>query len=153
MSAPATKLLSPAPVRTTQRTVFWSMASKAAFRSARTSGFRAFSAFGRSMVRTATAVSYTHLINDGISLPIEKAVEVEEKLFGGCFETHDQVEGMEMCIRDRPWPIVPAPITPTFIVSTSKLCCCGAVGVGARIRPRGVGDAAPYKIVVEFSYS
>ena len=52
-----------------------------------------------------------------------------------------------------PWPIVPAPITPTFIVSTSKLCCCGAVGVGARIRPRGVGDAAPYKIVVEFSYS
>ena len=52
-----------------------------------------------------------------------------------------------------PWPIVPAPITPTFIVSTSKLCCCGAVGAGARIRPRGVGDAAPYKIVVEFSYS
>ena len=33
-------------------------------------------------------------INDGISLPIEKAVEVEEKLFGDCFETHDQVEGM-----------------------------------------------------------
>ena len=30
-------------------------------------------------------------INDGISLPIEKAVEVEEKLFGDCFETHDQV--------------------------------------------------------------
>ena len=29
-------------------------------------------------------------INDGISLPIEKAVEVEEKLFGDCFETHDQ---------------------------------------------------------------
>ena len=26
-------------------------------------------------------------INDGISLPIEKAVEVEEKLFGDCFET------------------------------------------------------------------
>ena len=33
-------------------------------------------------------------INGGISLPIEKAVEVEEKLFGDCFETHDQKEGM-----------------------------------------------------------
>ena len=52
-------------------------------------------------------------INDGISLPIEKAVEVEEKLFGDCFETHDQKEGMacflsrekpKMCIRDRSRP-------------------------------------------------
>ena len=33
-------------------------------------------------------------INDGISLPIEKAVEVEEKLFGDCFETEDQKYGM-----------------------------------------------------------
>ncbi len=28
-------------------------------------------------------------INNGISLPIEKAVEVEEKLFGACFETQE----------------------------------------------------------------
>ena len=32
-------------------------------------------------------------MNEGISLPIDKAVEVEEKLFGDCFETHDQQEG------------------------------------------------------------
>ena len=44
-------------------------------------------------------------INDGISLPIEKAVEVEEKLFGGCFETHDQVEGMACFLsREKPKP-------------------------------------------------
>ena len=44
-------------------------------------------------------------INDGISLPIEKAVEVEEKLFGGCFETHDQVEGMGCFLsREKPKP-------------------------------------------------
>ena len=55
MSAPATKLLSPSPVRTMQRMADWSTASKAAFRSARTSGFRAFSAFGRSMVMISTA--------------------------------------------------------------------------------------------------
>lgn len=33
-------------------------------------------------------------INEGLSLPIDKAVEVEEKLFGGCFETEDQKYGM-----------------------------------------------------------
>ena len=44
-------------------------------------------------------------INDGISLPIEKAVEVEEKLFGDCFETHDQVEGMQCFLsREKPKP-------------------------------------------------
>ena len=44
-------------------------------------------------------------INDGISLPIEKAVEVEEKLFGDCFETHDQVEGMGCFLsREKPKP-------------------------------------------------
>ena len=44
-------------------------------------------------------------INDGISLPIAKAVEVEEKLFGGCFETHDQVEGMACFLsREKPKP-------------------------------------------------
>ena len=44
-------------------------------------------------------------INDGISLPIEKAVEVEEKLFGDCFETHDQVEGMGCFLsKEKPKP-------------------------------------------------
>ena len=40
-------------------------------------------------------------INDGISLPIEKAVEVEEKLFGSCFETCDQKEGMNAFLEKR----------------------------------------------------
>ena len=36
---------------------------------------------------------------------IEKAVEVEEKLFGDCFETHDQVEGMACFLsREKPKP-------------------------------------------------
>ena len=44
-------------------------------------------------------------INNGISLPIEKAVEVEEKLFGDCFETHDQKEGMACFLsREKPKP-------------------------------------------------
>ncbi len=44
-------------------------------------------------------------IDEGISLPIEKAVEVEEKLFGDCFETHDQVEGMSCFLsREKPKP-------------------------------------------------
>ena len=44
-------------------------------------------------------------MNDGISLPIEKAVEVEEKLFGDCFETHDQQEGMACFLsREKPKP-------------------------------------------------
>ena len=44
-------------------------------------------------------------MNEGISLPIEKAVEVEEKLFGDCFETHDQVEGMACFLsREKPKP-------------------------------------------------
>ena len=39
------------------------------------------------------------------SLPIEKAVEVEEKLFGDCFETHDQKEGMACFLsREKPKP-------------------------------------------------
>ena len=43
--------------------------------------------------------------NGGISLPIEKAVEVEEKLFGDCFETHDQKEGMACFLsREKPKP-------------------------------------------------
>ncbi len=33
-------------------------------------------------------------INEGLALPMDKAVEVEEKLFGDCFETEDQKYGM-----------------------------------------------------------
>ena len=37
------------------------------------------------------------------ALPI--SVEVEEKLFGDCFETHDQVEGMGCFLsREKPKP-------------------------------------------------
>ena len=44
-------------------------------------------------------------INEGISKPIEEAVVVEEKLFGDCFETHDQVEGMQCFLsREKPKP-------------------------------------------------
>ena len=68
MSAPATKLLSPSPVRTMQRMVFWSTASKAAFRSARTSGFSAFSALGRSMVMISTAPC-TSVFTNAIAFP------------------------------------------------------------------------------------
>lgn len=34
-------------------------------------------------------------INEGIELPLSKAVEVEEELFGDCFATEDQQYGME----------------------------------------------------------
>ena len=33
-------------------------------------------------------------INEGLDLPMDKAVELEEKLFGYCFETEDQKYGM-----------------------------------------------------------
>lgn len=40
-------------------------------------------------------------INDGFSLDINNAVVVEEKLFGDCFETLDQVEGMSAFLEKR----------------------------------------------------
>jgi enoyl-CoA hydratase len=44
-------------------------------------------------------------INEGVKLPIEQAVEVEEELFGSCFETHDQQEGMGCFLsREKPKP-------------------------------------------------
>jgi len=43
-------------------------------------------------------------INDGISLDIDKAVEVEEKLFGDCFESYDQKEGMANFLRKKDDP-------------------------------------------------
>ena len=44
-------------------------------------------------------------INEGISKPINEAVTVEQKLFGDCFEPHDQVEGMQCFLsREKPKP-------------------------------------------------
>jgi enoyl-CoA hydratase len=34
-------------------------------------------------------------INEGLDVDMDKAVEIEEKLFGDCFETEDQRYGME----------------------------------------------------------
>ena len=34
-------------------------------------------------------------INEGIQVDIDKGIEIEEKLFGDCFETSDQIEGMK----------------------------------------------------------
>lgn len=43
-------------------------------------------------------------INRGISLPIDQAVAVEEKLFGSCFESEDQKEGMVNFLRKKDDP-------------------------------------------------
>ncbi|HCW22523.1 MAG TPA: enoyl-CoA hydratase [Lachnospiraceae bacterium] len=43
-------------------------------------------------------------INRGISLPIDQAVAVEEKLFGSCFESEDQKEGMANFLRKKDDP-------------------------------------------------
>ena len=44
-------------------------------------------------------------MNEGIALPMADAVVVEEKLFGDCFETHDQVEGMQCFLsKEKPKP-------------------------------------------------
>ena len=47
----------------------------------------------------------TKAVNEGMQVSIDKAVEIEEKLFGDCFETHDQVEGMACFLsREKPKP-------------------------------------------------
>ena len=44
-------------------------------------------------------------INEGLQVSIDAGVEIEEKLFGSCFETHDQVEGMACFLsREKPKP-------------------------------------------------
>ena len=44
-------------------------------------------------------------VNEGMQVSIDKAVDIEEKLFGDCFETHDQVEGMACFLsREKPKP-------------------------------------------------
>ena len=45
------------------------------------------------------------MINDGLALPIDEAVAMESALFGGSFETHDQVEGMSCFLsKEKPKP-------------------------------------------------
>lgn len=44
-------------------------------------------------------------INDGLDMNMDDAIVLEEKLFGDCFETHDQVEGMGCFMsREKPKP-------------------------------------------------
>ncbi len=44
-------------------------------------------------------------VNGGVQVSIDKGVEIEEKIFGDCFETHDQVEGMACFLsREKPKP-------------------------------------------------
>lgn len=44
-------------------------------------------------------------INDGLDMNMDDAIALEEKLFGDCFETHDQVEGMGCFMsREKPKP-------------------------------------------------
>ena len=44
-------------------------------------------------------------INDGMQVNIDDALVIEEKLFGDCFETHDQREGMACFLsREKPKP-------------------------------------------------
>ena len=40
-------------------------------------------------------------INEGLQVDMDQAVVIEEKLFGDCFETHDQVEGMSAFLEKR----------------------------------------------------
>jgi enoyl-CoA hydratase len=40
-------------------------------------------------------------VNEGLELGMDDAVALEEKLFGECFETHDQAEGMGAFLEKR----------------------------------------------------
>jgi enoyl-CoA hydratase len=40
-------------------------------------------------------------INDGLQTDMDQAIVIEEKLFGSCFETEDQVEGMKAFLEKR----------------------------------------------------
>ena len=43
-------------------------------------------------------------INDGLQVNMDEAIVVEEKLFGGCFESYDQKEGMANFLRKKDDP-------------------------------------------------
>ncbi len=40
-------------------------------------------------------------INEGLQVDMDQAIVIEEKLFGDCFQTHDQVEGMDAFLTKR----------------------------------------------------
>ncbi len=40
-------------------------------------------------------------INEGLEVPMDEAIVIEEKLFGSCFETADQKEGMSAFLEKR----------------------------------------------------
>ena len=40
-------------------------------------------------------------VNEGLELPMDEAIALEEELFAGCFETHDQREGMRAFLEKR----------------------------------------------------
>ena len=40
-------------------------------------------------------------INDGLQVGMDEAIVIEEKLFGSCFKTHDQIEGMDAFLTKR----------------------------------------------------
>lgn len=40
-------------------------------------------------------------INEGLETDMERAVEIEAELFGSCFESHDQIEGMKAFVEKR----------------------------------------------------
>ena len=40
-------------------------------------------------------------INEGLQVDMDQAVVIEEKLFGNCFETYDQKEGMAAFLEKR----------------------------------------------------
>ena len=48
----------------------------------------------KKMAATIAVRAAKKAINDGLQVDIDKAIVIEEKLFGSCFETHDQKEGM-----------------------------------------------------------
>ena len=40
-------------------------------------------------------------INDGLQVDMEQAIVIEEKLFGSCFQSADQIEGMSAFLEKR----------------------------------------------------
>jgi enoyl-CoA hydratase len=40
-------------------------------------------------------------INEGLQVDMDKAIIIEEKLFGDCFSTEDQIEGMKAFVEKR----------------------------------------------------